>query len=168
MNIQSIDALKAEQVLDRLTLIDVRTPAEYNALHAEGAINIPLEDFCEDKLTAFRGNGPIGLLCQGGFRAKSACQKLEDTQNVIVVEGRTQAWESASLPVVQGKAIVSLERQVRIIAGGLVFLGVCLGYFVHPAGLFLAGFVGAGLTIAGLTDTCAMAILLAKCPWNKV
>lgn len=167
MNIKSIDALKAEETLDTLTLIDVRSPSEFNALHAEGAINIPLDEFTEEKLSPYRGNGPIGLLCQGGFRAKSACQKLEDTENVLIVEGGTQAWETAALPVVYGKAAISLERQVRIIAGLLVFLGVCLGYFIHPFGLFIAGFVGAGLTFAGITDTCAMAILLAKCPWNR-
>jgi rhodanese-related sulfurtransferase len=167
VNIQPIDALKAEETLDILTLIDVRTVAEYTTMHAEGAINIPLDVFSDEKLTPYRGEGPIGLLCQGGFRAKTACQKLKDPTNVLIVEGGIQAWEAAALPVVHGKATISLERQVRIIAGLLVFLGVCLGSFVHPAGLFIAGFVGVGLTFAGITDTCAMAILLAKCPWNQ-
>jgi hypothetical protein len=62
--------------------------------------------------------------------------------------------------------VMSLERQVRIAAGSLVLLGVGLG-FLHPAFFGLAGFVGAGLVFAGVTDTCGMAMLLARMPWNR-
>ena len=57
---------------------------------------------------------------------------------------------------------MSLERQVRIAAGSLVVFGTALGAFVHPAFLGLAGFVGAGLVFAGVTDTCGMGMILAK------
>ena len=36
--------------------------------------------------------------------------------------------------------------------------------------VYLAGipaFIGAGLTFAGVTDTCGMGMLLAKMPWNQ-
>jgi hypothetical protein len=62
---------------------------------------------------------------------------------------------------------MSLERQVRIAAGALVLTGVLLGAFVHPYWLGLAGFVGAGLVFAGVTDTCGMGLLLARMPWNS-
>ena len=58
--------------------------------------------------------------------------------------------------------------QVRIAAGSLVLLGVLLGWLVHPVLLGLAGFVGAGLVFAGVTDTCGMGMLLARMPWNEV
>ena len=45
--------------------------------------------------------------------------------------------------------------------------GTILGTWVHPAFYGLAAFVGAGLTFAGLTDWCGMAMLLAKMPWNQ-
>lgn len=64
-------------------------------------------------------------------------------------------------------SMISLERQVRIAAGSLVLVGVLLGALVNPAGYYLSGFVGAGLTFAGITDTCAMGMLLAKMPWNQ-
>ena len=38
-------------------------------------------------------------------------------------------------------------------AGSLVLLGTLLGAFVSPWFLLLSGFVGAGLTLAGITDT---------------
>ena len=87
--------------------------------------------------------------------------------NVVNVEGGTQAWAAAGLPVVRGKKIVSLERQVRIAAGSLVCLGVLLAWLVHPAFIALSAFVGAGLIFAGLTDTCGMGLLLARMPWNR-
>jgi hypothetical protein len=77
------------------------------------------------------------------------------------------AWEAAGLPVTRGKKVLSLERQVRVAAGLLVLTGVILGTWVHPGFHGLAGFVGAGLVFAGLTDWCGMAMLLAKMPWNQ-
>jgi hypothetical protein len=64
--------------------------------------------------------------------------------------------------------MMSLERQVRIAAGILILVGVALHYLVHPYLLGLSAFVGAGLVFAGVTDTCAMGMLIAKMPWNQV
>lgn len=77
------------------------------------------------------------------------------------------AWEAAGLPVVRGKKAISLERQVRIAAGLLVLLGAILGFFVNPSFIGISAFVGAGLVFAGITDTCGMAMMLAKMPWNQ-
>lgn len=62
---------------------------------------------------------------------------------------------------------MSLDRQVRIAAGLLTFICVVLGFTVHPYWFGLSGFVGAGLTVAGLTDTCMMGMVIAKMPWNR-
>jgi rhodanese-related sulfurtransferase len=148
-------------------LIDVRTPVEFRGVHAEGAQNVPL-----DRLdpAAFRGAGPVYVICQSGGRGRQACEKLlaAGLPNVVNVEGGTRAWADAGLPVVRGKAAVSLERQVRIAAGSLVLLGAALGWLVDPAFVGLAAFVGAGLVFAGVTDTCGMGLLLARMPWNRV
>ena len=74
---------------------------------------------------------------------------------------------AAGLPIVRGKAAMSLERQVRIAAGSLVLIGILLSLFVHPYLLGLSAFVGAGLVFAGITDTCGMGMLLARMPWNR-
>ena len=88
--------------------------------------------------------------------------------NVVSVQGGTEAWERAGLPVVRGTAtVMSLKRQVRIGAGSLVLLGTALGFLVHPAFFGLSAFVGAGLVFAGVTDWCGMGLLLAKFPWNR-
>lgn len=151
-------------------LIDVRTPAEYEELHAEGAKLTPLDRLDPKALAAECPAGEfIYFICRSGGRGKQACEKLRTAglDRVVNVEGGTLAWEQAGLPVHRGRRTISLERQVRIAAGALVLLGTALGAFVDPAFLGLAAFVGAGLVFAGITDTCGMGILLGRMPWNR-
>jgi rhodanese-related sulfurtransferase len=155
-----------------LSVLDVRTPAEFSAVHVPQAQNIPLDMLNPPALLAagtIRSGQPVYLLCQSGGRASRAAEQLSDAgfANAVVVEGGTAAWEKAGLPVTRGKAFVGLERQVRIAAGSLVLLGVLLSYFVHPYFIGLSAFVGAGLVFAGITDWCGMGLLLAKAPWNQ-
>lgn len=151
---------------EALEIIDVRTPAEFDEVHALYARNVPL-DRLDPK--AFTGNGCIYVICKSGGRGKMACEKLlaAGITNVVNVEGGTSAWEAAGLPVVRGKKAMSLERQVRIAAGTLVVLGGVLAVAIHPYFLALSIFVGAGLVFAGITNTCAMGMLIAKMPWNQ-
>jgi rhodanese-related sulfurtransferase len=87
---------------------------------------------------------------------------------VLNVEGGTMAWNQAGLPVTRGKKGMSLERQIRIVAGSLVFIGVVLGTLISPYFYGLSGFVGLGLIFAGVTDICPMAMVIARMPWNQV
>jgi hypothetical protein len=48
----------------------------------------------------------------------------------------------------------------------MVLTGVGLGLVVSPWFLALAAFFGAGLTFAGATGTCGLALVLMKLPWN--
>lgn len=152
-------------------LIDVRTPVEFREVHVAFARNVPLERLDPAPLTAGRAGAaqPLYVICRSGARGRQACDKLRAAglTNVVNVEGGTQAWDQAGLPVVRGKKAVSLERQVRIAAGALVLVGSALGYFVSPYWIGLAAFIGAGLVFAGVTDTCGMAMLLARMPWNQ-
>jgi rhodanese-related sulfurtransferase len=155
-----------------VNLIDVRTPVEFREVHADIARNIPLDrldpEVLKESLNGDPGQ-PFYIICRSGNRGKQACEKLAASglEDVINVEGGTQAWEAAGLPVVRGKKAISLERQVRIAAGFLVLLGVALSYF-HVGFLGISAFVGAGLMFAGITDTCGMGMMLAKMPWNQV
>ncbi len=162
---------EATQAGDDVELIDVRTPIEYKEVHVSFARNLPLDQLDPAQLATQRRSSqkPLYVICRSGSRGRQACEKLlrGGHLNVLNVEGGTQAWDEAGLPVVRGQKMVSLERQVRIAAGLLVVLGTSLGYFVHPYWLGLAAIVGAGLVFAGVTDTCGMGMLLAKMPWNK-
>lgn len=156
-----------------LTLIDVRTPAEFAELHATPARNLPLPDVSSAALAALGhadAAAPVYVLCQSGKRAEAACGRLTagGFARAVVVEGGTEAWAAAGLPVVRGQgSAIGIERQVRIGAGALVVLGVALAQTVHPGFVWLAAFVGAGLVFAGATGFCGMGILLAKAPWNR-
>lgn len=154
-------------------VIDVRTPAEFREIHATIAINVPLDTLNAEQVKHLqKGNPsePVYVICQSGNRSARACQKLIDAgfTNVVSVEGGTKAWDQLGLPVNRGKKTISLERQVRIAAGFLVLTGALLGMFVNPWFSGLSAFVGAGLMFAGITDTCGMAMMLAKMPWNQV
>lgn len=155
----------------RVRLLDVRTPAEFHEAHLDLAENVPLEslDAAAVGRSAAGTAGPIYVICQVGGRGAKACAKLAAAglDRVVNVEGGTAAWIAAGLPVVRGRKTISLERQVRIAAGLLVLVGSTLGYFVHPYFFGVAAFVGAGLTFAGITDTCGMGMLLARMPWNQ-
>lgn len=156
-----------------LTVIDVRTPAEFAALHATPARNLPLPDVTPPALATLGhadATKPVYVLCQSGKRAESACARLTSAgfARAVVVMGGTEAWAAAGLPVVRGSGnAIGLERQVRIGAGALVVLGVLLARMVHPNFLWLSAFVGAGLVFAGVTGFCGMGLLLAKAPWNR-
>ncbi|MEO1496247.1 MAG: rhodanese-like domain-containing protein [Planctomycetota bacterium] len=148
-------------------LIDVRTPAEYQTLHVRGAKNVPLDRL--DAAAYADHTGPLYVICQKGGRGHQACELLvaAGVAAPVNVTGGTIACEAAGLAVGRGRQTMSLERQVRIAAGSLVVVGVLLGALAHPAWLGLAGFVGAGLVFAGVTDTCGMGLLLARMPWNQ-
>ncbi|XZE18947.1 rhodanese-like domain-containing protein [Pirellulaceae bacterium SH449] len=147
-------------------VIDVRTAPEFQEVHLEAATNVPLDKLRAESLPS--DGKPIVFVCKSGTRGRTAAEKAsQHRQNVFNVEGGTDACVAANLPVIRGKKAISLERQVRIAAGSLVLTGVALAYLIHPACILLSAFVGAGLVFAGVTDTCGMAILLGKMPWNQ-
>lgn len=157
---------------ESLALVDVRSPAEFEAVHATGAKLYPLDALDPKRVSAELGlsaQAPVILLCAGGNRARQAAEKFqaEGIPHCLVVEGGTKAWEAAGMPVVRGQGAISIERQVRIGAGTLVLLGILLGAWVNAWWFFLSGMVGSGLIFAGVTDWCGMGLLLAKMPWNQ-
>jgi len=169
---KSISPAELQKILNTqptATVIDVRTPVEFAEVHVPSAQSIPLDELKPGSLQLAKDQ-PVYLLCRSGQRATKAAEKLakEGFTQPVVVEGGTLGWIEANLPVTRSAVkVMSLERQVRIVAGGLVFTGVLLAHFVDPRLIWLSGFVGAGLVFAGITDFCGMGLLLAKMPWNK-
>lgn len=147
-------------------LIDVRSGSEYGTGHIPGAINIPLEQI--EARAEDLGMGEVVLICKSGKRARMAAALLEPCRaGVAVLDGGTDAWMKAGFPVVASlNTRWSLERQVRLAAGLIVIAGVVLSVLANSWWVYLAGFVGIGLTFAGLTDFCPMGVLLGKMPWN--
>lgn len=173
MTIETIAAtdIEAERTRGSL-LLDVRSPAEFRGGHVQGSVNLPLDIVTSESVRALLvGNDQktILLLCASGGRARTAAKKLAVSGlKTLVVAGGTSSCQQAGLPMDKDAGgMISVERQVRIAAGTLVFGGVLLGTFIHPGFYGLSGFVGAGLVFAGVTDWCGMGLLIAKAPWNR-
>ena len=160
---------------DPVTLVDVRSPAEYRAGHVDGAVSLPLDELDHTDLTDFTGNPSLGkeqtlyLTCQSGVRAEQAAEKLhaKGFHKLALLKGGTEAWEQAALPIRRCGSAISLERQVQITIGTLLILKIVFGFTVHDLFFVLAALIGAGLVTAGITRWCGMARLLARMPWNR-
>jgi len=171
LNVIDSDVTELKNLLQSGTgnLIDVREYAEFAGGRVKGSKLIPLGEI-EKRAAEIDRNKPTYLMCRSGKRAAEAQKKLltlgfSDVRNV---RGGFEAWKAAGFDFDKDvNAVWSLERQVRFVAGSLVVVGVVLSLLIHPYFIALSAFVGAGLVFAAVTDTCTMAMILAKMPWNK-
>lgn len=153
-------------------LLDVRTPAEFAAAHVPGAKLVPLDELDAAGFLKRRGSGdqPLYVLCQSGSRARLAIEKFEQAgfDDCVLVEGGTQGWMDAGLPVNRGESkVLPLMRQVQIAVGSVSAVGAALALWVDPLFALIPLVMGGGLLFAGVTGFCGLALVLAKMPWNK-
>ncbi|GAA4886549.1 rhodanese-like domain-containing protein [Serinicoccus chungangensis] len=150
-------------------VLDVRTPGEYAAGHVPGSYNIPLATLTEHaRSVADHLDQDVVLVCRSGARAGVAAQALAGTggTGMHVLSGGMQAWSGAGGEVRETSGPWELERQVRLVAGGIVLTSV-LASTVVPGAKWVAAGIGGGLTFAALSNTCAMAQGLMQMPWNR-
>jgi len=153
-------------------LLDVRTPAEFANAHVPGARLVPLDELDAAVFLQQRASvdQPIYILCQSGGRARRAIEKFQRAgfDGCVLVEGGTQAWIDAGLPVNHGESkMFPLMRQVQIVVGFASAGGAALALWVNPKFAFIPLVIGGGLLFAGVTGFCGLALVLAKMPWNK-
>jgi rhodanese-related sulfurtransferase len=147
-------------------MLDVRSAAEFATGHVPGAVNIPMEQV-ESRMEDLPP-GPLVLICESGKRAEIVAGWLAGQRDVTLLEGGKRAWRNAGYPLVScAPCRWTLERQVRLVAGLIVLAGTLLSVLINASWVYLAMLVGAGLTFAGATNICGMAILLAKMLWNS-
>jgi rhodanese-related sulfurtransferase len=154
-----------------LTLIDVRTPGEFQEMHIPQAILVPLEDISSTLLEGkLGGKLPIVLSCLSGKRAeKAAVQLQKEGWDVTLLEGSLQGWEKAGLPVIRGTpSVLPLMRQVQIVIGTVNLASALLALFVNSSWIWVNVAIGGGLLFAGLSGFCGLALLLGKMPWNRL
>ncbi|WP_251096337.1 rhodanese-like domain-containing protein [Streptomyces sp. Caat 7-52] len=169
----TLDPRQARSRLDELTVIDVRAPGEYAGGHIPGSLNIPLDQLdraLPDIRTAAR-RGEILVVCASGVRSENACRTLaENGIHTATLAGGTGAWAAQGHDLHQADGTRTttwgMERQVRLAAGSFVLLGLALGEVVHPAFRLLSAGIAGGLVYSALTNTCGMAAVLAKLPYN--
>jgi rhodanese-related sulfurtransferase len=149
-------------------IIDVREPAEFAAEHVAGSTSLPLRQVSAVSVQPKAGERLV-LICASGRRSGMACEQLAaEGLEVFTLQGGIAGWRAAGGTTEKAqRTFIPLERQVLAIAGLLVLSGIVLSFAVHPWFLALTAFVGAGLTVAGVTGFCGMALLLARAPWNQ-
>ena len=171
---QATVCLRPEELQDRIqdaVVVDVRTPGEFESVHIPQARNLPLDeiDAHVDQLRREAEAGKeIVLVCRAGGRAHQAQEKLEAAglPTLPILEGGMLAWQQSDGDIVQDVIRWDLERQVRFVAGAIVLLSILVSIAFPPA-RFVAGFVGAGLVFAAVTNTCGMAMVLSRLPYNR-
>lgn len=155
---------------EELIIIDVRSAAEFETLHIRGSYNVPLALLTEhtEELAARLGSRVV-LVCQSGVRAEQARQRLATVglETAYVLSSGVPGFSSIGGDVVKGKSRWGLERQVRLVAGSLVLLGLTGGKVISPKFQALTGVIGTGLAFSAATDTCAMGRVLSAMPWNR-
>lgn len=153
---------------EKAVLLDVRSPIEFETEHISNSINIPLDEL-ETRYEELPRKGQLVVICRSGKRAeRGAYTLLGRGFQPKILAGGLLAWRKAALPLIEGKKMLSIERQIQLIVGVSVLTGVLLSIFVNPWFLAIPAFFGAGLTFAGLSGTCMLGILLMKAPWNQL
>lgn len=150
-------------------ILDVRTPGEFESAHIPGSYLVPLDTLREHRRElAEHVDEDVVLVCRSGGRATQAEEALAEvgSPRLHVLEGGIAAWQSADGEVRRGAERWDLERQVRLVAGSIV-LASGLASLRFPRMKWLATAIGAGLTGAAVTDTCAMGMALSKLPYNQ-
>lgn len=153
----------------KTVVLDVRTDVEYAEKHLANSKHVPL-DRLKNSLNQLDSSKHYHLLCLSGKRAAKAADILAGSgfEKLSVIDGGIDAWENFNLPVERPqRKVLPLMRQVQLAIGVLALTGSLLAIFVNPLFAILPAFLGAGLTLAGSTGWCGLALLLAKMPWNR-
>lgn len=165
---QQISPLDLAADCENSVLLDVRSPIEFQTEHISNSINIPLEEL-PNRYEELPKTGQLIVICRSGKRAeRGAYTLLGRGLKPVVLAGGLLAWRQSSLPLIEGKTMISIERQVQLIVGVGLITSVLLTAFVSPWFLIIPAFFGAGLTFAGLSGNCALGILLMGAPWNRL
>ncbi|MGI8545034.1 MAG: rhodanese-like domain-containing protein [Aridibacter sp.] len=152
----------------KVNLIDVREYGEFANGRVKEAENIPLAEVgkLHEQLETSK---KVYVMCRTGRRSEQARDILKAVgfNDVTNVRGGLQAWKNAGFATEKDEnAPWEIERQVRLAAGALVLVGFFLG-MVHWSFLFITAFIGAGLVVSALTNSCTMGMILLKMPWNQ-
>lgn len=170
--IHKVDASTVQSWLDRaddVTVLDVRTPAEFETAHIKGSYNVPLHLLNEHAgEVSDRLDRHVVLVCQSGARASQASERLAGVgmDNLHVLDGGVPSYATAGGDVVHGQGRWAMDRQVRLVAGSIVASSIAVSAFA-PKARFVAGAIGAGLTYSAITNTCGMARALSALPYNR-
>jgi rhodanese-related sulfurtransferase len=169
---KKIEKISVKEFLDlqkeeKVKLIDIRTPQEHKREYIDCAENIEIDDIYDADI---KEDEVVVLHCQSGNRTNQAGAKITGlkAKNIYLLDGGINAWKKHKQPTQKNiKEPLPIMRQVQIIVGFMVLLGVVLSFTVSQYFMILSAFFGAGLLFAGLSGTCALANVLELLPYNS-
>ncbi|MHC4122910.1 MAG: MBL fold metallo-hydrolase [Planctomycetota bacterium] len=172
VGIEMISPRQAQDIIlkdPETVFLDVRSVLEYADSNIKDSLNIPIDTllFRIDELRQKKKKYIV--FCRTGNRSPMAADMLIQSgiHGVKVMEGGMLRWQKEKMPFIKGVSGISLERQIKMIAGSLVLTGLLLSLFVHKGFIAISIFVCCGLIYAGITDNCLLGMLLMKLPYNK-
>jgi len=168
-----IKTITATELANRLKngkvrIVDIRSADEYDREHIPNAENVHA-DHINDKL-CYTNDDVLVFSCMSGMRTQGCSTNLKKlhAKEVLILDGGLNAWKKAGLATNKNdKAPLPLMRQVQIIVGFLVVVGVILGLTINPFFSLISAFFGSGLLFAGITGNCGLAKMLMLFPYNK-
>lgn len=177
MSIKTVDAkqLKAWLESGEAVVVDVRDANEFNEWRIPQAVFIPLPTLETNMTILDNETRKIVFLCQTGPRgelaAKAAINKFGVQRDVYNLQGGLKAWDEAGFTMIRnqsnGGSTMPIMRQVQVTAGSIVLVFSLLALLGVKFGAFVTLLIGCGLTFAGLSGWCGMAMVLQKMPWNQ-
>jgi hydroxyacylglutathione hydrolase len=105
-----VAALRDGSRPENLTIVDVRSPREWESGHLPGALHIPLGELV-DRAGAIPRGGVVATVCEGGYRSSLAASLLErhGIANVANIVGGMHEWRQSGT-----------DLRLRIEDGGMV------------------------------------------------
>lgn len=106
-NSQKQDVLTPKEFKSKInntvTVLDVRTPGEFNAGHLEGSINLDIKDSqFENNINQLDKSKTVLVYCLSGGRSSRAGQILRKKGFMVQeLKGGIEAWQAEGLPVVK-------------------------------------------------------------------
>jgi len=100
-NITSDEAQKLIQA-GGITVLDVRTPAEFAGGHIAGAVNIDIyDDSFAEKVRVLPAEDTYIVVCRSGGRSSQACSFMNELRftKVLNLEGGMMGWGAQGLPM---------------------------------------------------------------------
>ncbi len=155
-------------------LVDVRSVEEFSSQHVVGAANLPIDHLNSCSLAEKLGEESgkdvtLFLMCASGIRSEMAANKLasQGLNNIATVDGGTNAWSAARLPLTGGRRMPTLEQQVQNFLGIVILLALFKASIISPLFYVLTGLVGIALVFSGITACNRLSSFIARLPWNR-
>ena len=94
-------AMELNKTIELLVILDVRTVSEFNSIHIEGAINIPVDEL-QERLDELGKDDEILVYCRSGIRSSQAMKTLSNNgfSKVYNMLGGIDAWRHEFYPTV--------------------------------------------------------------------